>query len=204
MITVQLPTDRTIDFYNVQGGSNTTNLVVDVIGYIGGVSGPAYLGYSSAQYCALKLPAYSTSGSDVTSFLTAANMERAETGAPALSWNSTLSSTAQGWSDQMASDQNAYPEYWLNTPEGQALWDASSPSSPAGWTTVVFRHSGSGYAENIAFNYGYSNPVNVAQSGLMGSTGHCLNIMNPNYSKFGAGKAQASDGSWFFTEEFNW
>jgi hypothetical protein len=40
MITVQLPADRTIDFYSVNGGVNTfTNLVVDVIGYIDATPG---------------------------------------------------------------------------------------------------------------------------------------------------------------------
>jgi len=147
-----------------------------------------YLGMTAAQYCALKLPAFPTSGSDPTAFLVAANKERAQTGAPALTWNGTLATFAQNWSNQMASDQDA-TGYAYGSDE---------------WYAGVFRHSGGPYAENIAFNYGYSNPVNVAQSGWMASTGHCLNIMNPNYSQMGAGKAQAADESWFFTEEFTW
>lgn len=152
-----------------------------------GSQGP-YYGMSASAYCALKLTPYSISGTNVNSFLTAANLERAATGAPALTWSGTLASTAQSWSDQMAADQDANPTLEPGTSE---------------WFAAVFRHSGSGYAENIAFNMGYANPVNKAQSGWMLSTGHCLNIMNPSYKKIGAGKAQAADGSWFLTEEFS-
>lgn len=132
---------------------------------------------------------FSTSGSDVTAFLTAANLHRAQIGAPPLVWNGTLATFAAGWSDNMAAAQNAH-ESWL--------WGSAE------WYAGIFRHSGGPYAENIAVNYGYSDPVNVAQSGWMLSTGHCRNIMNPAYTQFGAGKTQANDGRWYFTEEFSW
>ncbi|MBN2176407.1 MAG: hypothetical protein JW722_01980 [Demequinaceae bacterium] len=148
-----------------------------------------YLGLSAASYCALKLPPFATSGSDVTAFMVAGNKERAQTGAVAYAWNSSLASTAQSWANTMAANHDANP--------------GLTPGSPE-WYAAVFYHSGGPYAENIAYNFGYSNPVNVAQSGWMLSTGHCLNIMNPNYTKMGAGKAQAADGSWFFAEEFIW
>lgn len=148
-----------------------------------------YLGMTAAQYCALKLPPFPTSGSDPTAFRVAANKERAQTGATAYSWSPGLASTAQSWANTMAANHNAHPEL--------------TPGS-ADWYALVFYHSGSGYAENIAYNYGYPNPVNQAQYGWMLSTGHCQNIMNPSYSNMGAAKAQAADGSWFFVEEFIW
>ena len=162
----------------------------------GGGPGP-YNGLSSAQYCALfhtssPLVAYSTSGSSPTAFRVAANQERAETGAGALSWSSGLQGTAQDWANQMASFENANP--------------GLTPGS-AEWKAAVFFHSseaGHSYGENIAWNMGYANAVNEAESGWMHSTGHCLNIMDTDYRTIGAAAAQANDGSWFFVEQFYW
>jgi len=111
----------------------------------------------------------------------------------------------------MAGRQNAHPEWRFDTTEGQAAWAASYPYPPPGWApnppnpSGVFYHSLTpGYGENIAFNYGVLYPVGNAQNEWMRSYGHCMNIMNPDYNYMGAGKAQAADGSWFFTEEFSY
>lgn len=36
MVSVQLPEDRTIDFYTAHAGNGQTNLKVDLVGYVGG------------------------------------------------------------------------------------------------------------------------------------------------------------------------
>lgn len=57
------------------------------------------------------------------------------------------------------------------------------------------------FGENVAYNYGYSNPVQVAVSGWLKSPGHYANIMG-DFNQTGVGVAKSSKGEYYFTQIF--
>ncbi len=59
----------------------------------------------------------------------------------------------------------------------------------------------SGAAENVAYNYGYSDPATVAVQGWLKSPGHLANIKG-NYNLTGIGVARNSSGQLYFTQIF--
>lgn len=56
-------------------------------------------------------------------------------------------------------------------------------------------------AENVANNYGYANPAQVAVKGWIKSPGHHSNIVG-KYNRTGVGVAVSPDGNYFFTQLF--
>lgn len=151
------------------------------------------LGMSYTAFCKGGASATASAGS-VTGLLDAVNAERARIGSPPLVWSSVLASDAESWSGTMAANQSS--NYDLGTQAGR---DAVGTQA---WYDTVFHHSGHG-GENIAFTYGSgTNPTGVHVR-WMRSEGHCTNIMNPNYTQFGAGVAWSSDSGYFATERFS-
>ena len=136
------------------------------------------------------------SPSSVNGLLAAVNAERTRIGSGPLVWNSSLASDAASWSGTMAASQSSHPEYDLNTAAGRALVGTQ------GWSDAVFHHSGNG-AENIDFAYGAGTSPAGAHAGWMASQAHCMNVMNPGYTQFGAGDAWSSDSGYFATERFS-
>lgn len=81
--------------------------------------------------------------------------------------------------------------------------------------TVPFSHEGfadraeriseqldtSGVAENVAYNYGYSNPGEIAVEGWIESAGHRAN-MEGSYNVTGIGIVENNDGYYYFTQLF--
>lgn len=57
------------------------------------------------------------------------------------------------------------------------------------------------FGENVAYNYGYSNPVQVAVSGWLNSPGHYANIVG-DFNLTGVGVAKNSKGEYYFTQIF--
>jgi uncharacterized protein YkwD len=68
-----------------------------------------------------------------------------------------------------------------------------------------FSHTGSNgstFTQRIT-NAGYSTPAAVVD-GWMASTGHCNNIMNPNFKHLGVGYSYASGATYrhYWTQDF--
>jgi len=132
---------------------------------------------SFKSYCANPKQPYSASGG-AKALLSAANKERARLGIGALSWSSSLASSATKWSKSMVAAGNL----------------SHNPNRPG--------------AENVAYSsvssgLSLGGAISRAHKNWMYSNGHCLNIMNPAYSTMGAGAAQTADGTaWYTTENF--
>ena len=56
--------------------------------------------------------------------------------------------------------------------------------------------------ENIAWISGRENPAKGVVECWMRSPGHRLSILNPNFREWGIGLALATDGKFYFTQEF--
>ncbi len=137
------------------------------------------------QYCANPNPV-SASGSTGKALLAAVNKERAKLGIRALSWSSSMASTATGWSQTMLK----------NDMKTKTLIDglAHNPNRP-GAENVAVVYSSNGYSASSAIRKMHTN--------LVYSNGHCLNLMNPKWRSMGAGIAHSSNGNtWYATENF--
>jgi uncharacterized protein YkwD len=132
-------------------------------------------------------------GTPDTSFaaqvLTLVNQHRTAMGLSALSTSPTLTASAQWKSLHMA-----YYGYM----------DHNDPAPPVA-RTWVDRIVACGYTsfftagENIA--YGYQTPQAVMDAWL-NSPGHRANIESPSYAAIGIGAVRASNGLWFWTQDF--
>src|SRR4029078_759035 len=116
----------------------------------------------------------------------AVNKERAKLGIRAMSWSSSMASTATSWSQHMV------PVDYKKSKLIDGL--AHNPNRP-GAENVAVVYSSAGYSAGTAINKMHRN--------LVYSEGHCLNLMNPNYSSIGAGVASSDDGTpWYATKNF--
>jgi len=141
---------------------------------------------SYKSFCANPSNPVSASGSSGKALLTAVNKERAKLGIPALSWSSSMASTATKWSKHML----AVDEKSSDLIDGLA----HNPNRPGAENVAVVYSSG-GYSASTAISKMHKN--------LVYSNGHCLNLMNPDYSSMGAGVASSDDGNtWYATENF--
>ena len=100
------------------------------------------------------------------------NRQRTSRGLPALTANSRLDRSAQGWTNEMVS----HHEFTHGA-------DFAERISAAG-----FRWSQAG--ENIAS--GFPTPASVV-AGWMASTGHCENILDPAFREVGTGVSARRD-----------
>jgi uncharacterized protein YkwD len=108
--------------------------------------------------------------------LWAVNAERQKAGLPALQSNGSLATAAFAHAGNMAR-QNV-----LNhTLDGKGPADRISAAG----------YSYSAWAENIAHNYANAQ---ATVAGWMNSPGHRANILNPNFTEFGAGVAYNAQG----------
>ncbi|MCB2412797.1 CAP domain-containing protein [Demequina sp. TTPB684] len=119
------------------------------------------------------------SASSVSGLLQAANAERARWGLSALSWNSSLASSAVTWSESQAASGT--------------LSHGMAPSP--GGQNVAYRYSSAGQSEAAAAAW--------AHPAWMASSGHCKNILNASWSTMGAGAASVDGGNtWYLTANF--
>jgi uncharacterized protein YkwD len=142
----------------------------------------------TAQGCAnADTPAVGASTAAIqASVVCLVNVQRVGRHLPALTEDSRLDRSAQGWTNTMI--------------RGGAFWHGASFSTRI--TAVGFQWSQAG--ENIAT--GFTTPRAVVNA-WMASTGHCQNILNPAYSDVGtgvgrnpAGKASSGGAAW--TQDF--
>jgi hypothetical protein len=108
--------------------------------------------------------------------LSLTNADRARAGLAPLVTSSTLTSIARSWSDHMAATKSL-------------THDPSLASRVSGWSSL---------GENIAMAYS----AKQAESLFMGSSGHRANILKAAYNRVGIGVSRASDGSYWFTVDF--
>ncbi len=133
---------------------------------------------TTAAWCDGKYGA-TASASSVSGLLSAVNAERARWGLGSLTWNSSLASSAQSWSQAQASAGSL------------SHGDAPSP----GGQNVASRYSSVGQTESSAAAWGHS--------AWMKSPGHCKNILHASWRSMGAGAASVDGGrTWFLTENF--
>lgn len=119
------------------------------------------------------------SASSVGGLLAAANAERARWGLAALTWSSSLASSAVSWSQSQASSGTL------------SHGDMPSP----GGQNVAYRYSSAGQSEGGAAAW--------AHPAWMSSAGHCKNILNASWRTMGAGAATADGGNtWYLTANF--
>jgi uncharacterized protein YkwD len=108
--------------------------------------------------------------------LSLTNSARTRAGLPALASSSTLVSIARGWSAKMAAAH-------------RLSHNPSLASSVSGWYSL---------GENVA----QAGSAAQAQSLFMGSSEHRANILEPLYNRVGIGVVRASDGTLWFTVDF--
>jgi uncharacterized protein YkwD len=99
------------------------------------------------------------------------NQQRRMRGLPGLSENGRLNRSAQGWTNVMVNDRDF---------SHGADFSARISAVGFNWSTA---------GENIAT--GYLTPATVVQA-WMASTGHCQNILNPDYRYVGTGVSDRS------------
>jgi uncharacterized protein YkwD len=130
---------------------------------------------------------YSVGGSTAKSMLSTLNNERARIGIKKLTWSSSLAGSATNWSKSMAAKDS-------KTPNSPANALTHNPNRPSGGENVGVAWS----SNTLSASAGMSR----VHSGFMKSNGHCENLMNPRWTRVGAGIAKASNGAWYITQNF--
>lgn len=133
---------------------------------------PAFAGAGSAA-AATDVPAVAAQ------LLSLTNSARVHAGLPALTSSATLASLARGWSQHMAA------AHQLSHNPGLA-------GAVAGWSTI---------GENVAEAPAGATAA-TAQALFLGSPDHRANILDPAYNRVGIGVTRASDGTMWFTVDF--
>ena len=125
----------------------------------------------------------STATATRTAVVCLINRERTSRGLPTLTGSSQLDRSAQGWTNELVS----HHEFTHGTNFAERISATGFHWSQAG--------------ENIAT--GYPTAASVV-AGWMASTGHCQNILSPNFREVGTGVSQGatvvSPGTW--TQDF--
>ncbi|MDX2380389.1 MAG: CAP domain-containing protein, partial [Acidimicrobiia bacterium] len=93
---------------------------------------------------------------------------------------------------------------------GPLVYDAGMSASALNWSAEMslsgFRHSGAGFAENIAWHSLSSMSPTTAAATLhnmwVGSPGHLKNMVNKSYTRVGIGIHQTGSG-WYGTHMFS-
>lgn len=118
--------------------------------------------------------------------LAAVNAQRAAAGAPSLVMCGRLVLAAQLHSqDQAATNTMSH-----TGSNGSTLSSRMAAIGYTGWTAL---------GENVAAGYG---SVDSVMSGWMNSSGHRANILNPNFTHAGFGRADSSRGTPYWTQNF--
>lgn len=117
------------------------------------------------------------------------NQKRAENGLKPLAWSDDIEAFARRHSQDMA-DNKYFGHRGL---DGSMVSDRADRTGVTKWRAI---------GENIAFNRGYKEPIEVAVELWMQSPGHRQNLLNPDWRESAVGVAIAGDGSYYFTQVF--
>lgn len=118
----------------------------------------------------------------------AVNRERERQGLTPLSVSSTLTRIARAHSTYQAKVGKSQHEG-----EGGSLAADRARAGGIAWSVL---------GENVAMNFGYSDPVATAVRGWMMSAPHRKNILNPVFEQTGVGIVTGEDGAIYFTQLF--
>ena len=117
------------------------------------------------------------------------NEQRASRRLAPLKWNEDMARVARLHSGNMA-------RYKFFSHQGR---DGSQVSNRA---NAIAKRTWYSIGENIAFNNGFRNPVEMACQQWMTSPGHRQNILDGGWTESGIGAAFAPDGSFYITQVF--
>ena len=117
------------------------------------------------------------------------NQKRVEIGLEPLTWNNDCAKIARLHSENMAND------HFFNHAglDGTMVNDRADEIGLSRWRAI---------GENIAYNFGYENPLETAVEGWLKSPTHRENILNNRWKESAVGIAISSDGAFYFTQVF--
>lgn len=133
-------------------------------------------------------PAANTASLERTAF-NLLNQKRAENGLKALEWSDELEALARRHSEDMAD----YKYFSHRGRDGSMVSDRADRSGLTKWRSI---------GENIAFNRGYKDPIDVAVKLWLESPSHRHNLLNTDWRESAVGIAVAEDGSYYLTQVF--
>lgn len=113
------------------------------------------------------------------------NAHRTSIGMSKLNWSGVMAEQAMGHSEAMA--------------DGRVNFSHDGFSDRVAAIKKEITIGGAG--ENVAMNWGSEDPVGVAVSGWLNSTGHKANIEG-SYDLTGVGVAKSEDGKYYLTQMF--
>ncbi|MGI9034839.1 MAG: CAP domain-containing protein [Pyrinomonadaceae bacterium] len=117
------------------------------------------------------------------------NEKRVASGLNPLKWNEQMAQAARLHSENMARD-NYFSHQEL---DGSTAKERAALVGERDWTAI---------GENIAFNRGFSKPVETACAEWLQSAAHRENLMDKGWTEAGIGIAVAPDGTYYFTQVF--
>lgn len=133
-------------------------------------------------------PATNTASLERTAF-NLLNQKRAENGLRALVWSDELEALARRHSEDMAD----YKYFSHRGRDGSMVSDRADRSGLTQWRSI---------GENIAFNRGYKDPIDVAVKLWLESPSHRHNLLSTEWRESAVGIAVAEDGSYYLTQVF--
>jgi uncharacterized protein YkwD len=117
------------------------------------------------------------------------NARRAADGLPQLTWSDEVAKVARAHSQNMA----GYKFFSHQGLDGLMVNGRADQAGLNKWRSI---------GENIAFMRGYERPAEFAVECWMESVSHRNNLLRADWKESAIGVAQASDGSYYFTQVF--
>ena len=117
------------------------------------------------------------------------NQKRIEIGLEPLTWNNDCAKIARLHSENMA-NHKFFNHAGL---DGTMVNDRADAIGLSNWRAI---------GENIAYSFGYENPLETAVEGWLKSSTHRENILNNRWKESAVGIAIAADGAYYFTQVF--
>ena len=117
------------------------------------------------------------------------NKKREENGLKPLSWNDDVARVARQHSQNMAE----FKYFSHRGLDDSMVSDRADRSGLVKWRSI---------GENIAFNRGYKDTIEVAVRLWIESPSHRRNLLNSEWRESAVGIAVAEDGSYYFTQVF--
>ncbi|MEP6849562.1 MAG: CAP domain-containing protein [Acidobacteriota bacterium] len=117
------------------------------------------------------------------------NQQREKHGLQSLNWSDDAARLARLHSRNMA-EKNFFSHRGL---DGSMVNDRAEQIGIFDWRAI---------GENIAFNRGYDQPIDIAVEKWLESPSHRENLLNKQWIETGVGIAVARDGSYYFTQVF--
>jgi len=117
------------------------------------------------------------------------NQKRAEIGLEPLAWSNDVAKIARIHSENMAK----FKFFSHKGIDGKMVDDRADSLGISKWTAM---------GENIAYNRGYKNPIEIAVEKWMLSQSHRENLLSERWKESAIGIAVTDDGTYYFTQVF--